>query len=418
MLGKINFTGIIKPYERNGYKIVPISADPSEKDIRAAIFATKIKKPHSGMNGRAYFYGEDLVVKKYMNEKEAFNYDPSREIKALDMLFDKNIVDSNIQLGMYAFTTPQNDTYLVSTRIKGHEANPKSNPYNKENLSALVKTLGILDMPVENENITGNFPYEVPMHFDLYSENFNIDKNSAGIFDFEHTRMFDLQKEIARLERGDNWCVVDEADIAGFVSNLRNFEYKSFLPYLMSLNSSQAQELFNEYLNIKSSYHFKRAEFFKSESLKSYKTPEQKEKLEELSEKEKAHGICLSKENLNPDVIRAEAMKIQLACFAFDQTIYSSKKINPKQIKEYVKKADLIFNRLPSFYTDSNFKIYFQDCLDLMNNWRGIINSIEMQEKYPQVIYGKDKTERLDLTGKTTNEVFATLDEKISLNFI
>ena len=179
---------------------------------------------------------------------------------------------------------------------------------------------------------------------------------------------------------------------------------------------NKAKKIFCEYLEAKSSYHKKRAEFFKLEALKLNKTPEEKEILKELALKEKAHEICLKEYNSNPDIIKAEAIKIQLASFAFKQTALSSEKINPKQIKEYIKKANDYFIKTVSKQTEPYLKIYFQDCLDLMKNWMEIINSIEYQENHPNIIYGINKTERLDLAGKTTNKIFKTLDEKLVKN--
>ena len=78
----VNFKGVAPKHTTpEGYKITPIIKDPEMKDIKGAISVTQQGgRAFSGLNGDAYMWGQDLVVKKYKPRNEAINYDPQREI--------------------------------------------------------------------------------------------------------------------------------------------------------------------------------------------------------------------------------------------------------------------------------------------------------------------------------------------------
>ena len=245
----VSFKGILPPYiNAKGYQVTPIAKDPSQDDINTAIQATKINDAHSGCNGRAYFYGQDLVVKKYKKPEEVFNYNPYREINALDSMFDLNILAHNIQRGEFAFTTPENETFLVSTKVEGANPNPITNKLNIKNLNQIVNALGVLDKPIrynEGDSTDAKFPYYVPMHYDLSMGNYNVSEDKAGVFDFEYLQYQDLNKPYTQM----NYhfmpdTLSDLSDISGIVLNLRNFEYTALLPYLKQVDTGEAHNLF------------------------------------------------------------------------------------------------------------------------------------------------------------------------------
>lgn len=99
--------------------MTPIAQNPSQEEIDKAVEATHTKPIGKGLNGRAYFLGEDLVVKKYMPEEESICYGPQRELKALDKMYDNGIKNSLIQEGKYGFKSPDGEVFLVSSRIDG-----------------------------------------------------------------------------------------------------------------------------------------------------------------------------------------------------------------------------------------------------------------------------------------------------------
>lgn len=392
MLNCVSFKGIIPPYtNKQGYHITPIAKNPTTSDIYRAILATKLKKEHSGLNGRAFFYGEDLVVKKYMDKSEACNYDPQREIKALDLMFDKGILLENSQRGEFAFTTPNNTTYLVSTKVSGAEANPINNRYNKQNLSKLIKLIGKLDRPIrypvqkEEEHkdypwkLPIIFPYQVSMHYDLSPGNFNINENDAGIFDFEYLRFCDLNPPYVFMNQEEiHQTISDLSDIPGIISNLRTFEYRSLLEYLENTSSEDAYKTFVEYLEVKSQYHQERADFYQSE-LNKVESIELTRELEQLLKKEIAHAQCLA--HPTKEIIKAEAMKIQIASYIYKQgpAASSNEKINLEQIKEYILQAKSFFEEQEKTAYGYE-KTYFEDCKRIMESWKNLPSLMDWQE--------------------------------------
>lgn len=391
MIEKITFKGIVKPYTNpNGYHIIPIAQNPNQNDIEKAIEATKIKKAHSGLNGRAYFYGEDLVVKKYLNPDEACNYNPNREIDSLDLMYEAGIKSPNIQEGKFAFTTPENEVYLVSSKIQGQNANPTTNKFNLKNLYSLVDTICELDKPKRYDAQTQDarrfrrapiiFPYQVPMHYDLAIGNFNITEERSGIFDFEYLQMEDLNDKYFRMKNGyHSGTLSNLSDIPGIISNLRNFEYRGLLTYIDNLEQSERLEFFTNYLSAKSEYHKNRALYFYSELKKFPHNPE----LEDLALKEAKHSYLLSEPT--KDIIKAEAIKIQITSFIYKQSQFdrsSKSKINPAQIINYIEYANRFFNEKSRTSQTQEEREYFEDCKLLMNSWNGVINWMQWQEKF------------------------------------
>ncbi len=397
MINSISFKGIEKPYKTKfGFQIIPIAKNPTSGDIKEAIIATKTKKAHSGLNGRAYFYGQDLVVKKYKSKKEAINYDPQREIKALDTLYEKGASSPQIQQGEFAFTTPFNQTYLVSTKIQGSAPNFVENKFNEENLASLVETIGKLDRPIRT--LEGLFPYQVLIHYDLSCGNLNVTQNEGGIFDFEYMNSVDLSELYEQMNSGICYSTLCEiSDIAGVVSNLRNFEYRTLMSYLKNLPKKEARQLFIDYLKIKANYHFERAKFYSlerydienSEFFDSDNPAETKEELDKMIKKELIHAKALKTiENgyYSDEIIKAEAMKIQLTGFIYFQSQFAGAdhKINPRQIEQYVREANRFFNEMYEKTKNSELGIYFKDCLEILEAINGVIGWMDFQYQDPR----------------------------------
>lgn len=444
MIHNVSFKGIIPPYTNaKGYYVTPIAKNPQQEDIDRAIAVTKSDDAHSGLNGRAYFYGQDLVVKKYKNPDEVNSYNPYREIKALDSMFDYGVLADNMQRGEFAFTTPESETFLVSTKVKGSNANPITNKLNKKNLNSIVQTLYTLDIPhkypsqpFENKK----FPYVVPMHYDISMGNYNITDDEGGIFDFEYLNYEDLNKPFTNM----NYqympdTLPDLSDISGIVSNLRNFEYRGLLPYLKQVDTAEAKQLFVDFIGAKSQYHLQRAHMFAKEGDSVYlENPSLSSELYSLASKEYIHHFCLKE--LSPEVLKAEAIKIQLASFIYLQSPFShslTDKINPSEIRKYLTSANSFFEEHKNV-AKGDEKLYFQDCCDLMKSWNNLPFWMDYQETKPNLkdympsnseisYYDEEKLAQIRdefqnrcniyelFQNKVTTEHLVTLDEHLQL---
>lgn len=406
LINSISFCGIAKPYtNEKGYHVIPISKNPTQKDINKAFLATFFKKPHSGLNGSSYFYGKDLVVKKYFDENKAYNHNPNREISALDDMYENGLNIKNNQIGHFAFINPKGQTYLVSSRVQGNTFNAKTNKFNEKNLKSLVDIFTKMDMPIYDESLdkNGDFPYKVFMHYDLSKENYNINENSAGIFDFEYAHCENLDKF---LNRSRYFSSPDFSDTPETISNLKAFEHRGLLPYLNEINTTEAKKLFKTYLSIKKDYHLKRAEFYEEEYHKRNIA-----ELKTLSLKEQAHAKCLEEEDKN--IIKSEAIKIQIAGFAYNISFFAPEetKINPKQIKEYLLMANEYFENMYQNTQNQEEKIYFKDCLELVKNWNEIILLMKIYAEKPQPPHEKNMELYQKFINKISQEYSTTLDE-------
>ena len=141
-----------------------------------------------------------------------------------------------------------------------------------------------------------DYPYQLPMHYDLHDGNINITNSEGGIFDLEYLI---YEKLFSRIEDGKLkyvGCDCNLSDIPTICSNLRSFESRALLPYLMSIDEQEADKIFSDYLHIKSDYHRKRSEFFKAEAEKFKNiNPKTARVNEYLAERELAHAEVLKK---------------------------------------------------------------------------------------------------------------------------
>ncbi|MBQ8475807.1 hypothetical protein IJ531_01980 [bacterium] len=372
------------PYTRNGIEIIPIAQNPDNQQIENAVNATySTNSLGKGMNGRAYCFGEDLVVKKYSRNQGA-----KREIGVLDEMYDKGTIIPDIQQGMYAFTLPNGEKYLVSTKIEGKNPDPHTNKFNSGNLKELMRIITKFDMPAANDDIYTSrelFPYSVPMHYDLHMGNINITQTSAGIFDLEFLQYENLSRKMEAQLHYNTDCDCNFSDIPGIVSNLRSFEYRALVPYLLQLPTNEADEFFETYLKYKADYHSERCNFYIQESHNLKNVNEPLSRLtSELAQKEAAHAYMLN--TCDKNVIASEKIKMQLANFIYSQSNIEKRtktRFNRKQIEDYTQSAVSYFNNMYHLSNSEPEKIYYKDCVELMKNWYGVINWMNWQTKKP-----------------------------------
>lgn len=404
------FTGVKPPYVKNGRNITPIAINPTETDIQKALKAEKTAKAADdfmeGYNGYAFWFGEDLVVKKYKG-KDAFSDDPSREIRMLDTLFNNDLMFPNSQLGMYAFTNGDS-TYLVSTKVDGEEPNSVLSPFTKENLASLVEIILKMDKgaPVKGSPKNGCADRVRFMNYDFNGANIKLTENKAGLFDFEYSVLENIddmiEKTIVRKDTGAN-C--HQSDTSALPSSLRSFEFYTFCPYLNGAKGD-VSGLFNDYLAIKGRYHREMYKFFRDFSKES----KFKDIVNEISISELAHANLLRKNadgKVPRDIVIAEASKIQMSHFMHEQSQFSDTgRVNPKQLQEYTDETINFFKICYKRAVDSgdiNREVYYRDCLELFESWQRVNSTL------------KEKIDKKDpeIMRKLTDEYAPTLDEKV-----
>ncbi len=403
------FCGVKKPYtNNNGVKITPISVDPTEKDIKDAIQSTKTsKKPMEGFNGYAYWLGEDLVVKKYKGIN-AINNDPSREINLLDNLYDNNLVFNNSQVGSYAFEMPNGETYLVSTKVQGKNPDPVEAPFTRENLESLTEIILQMEKGSHFPNSSQNGYSDRCrfMNYDFNGGNMKVTSNKAGMFDYEYSQKENLDDQILNVvlkkPSGPN-C--NQSDTSGLPSNMRSFEYWTLCDYLKA--SDNANELFNDYLEIKGKYHNEMTNFY-NDFAKESNFPEA---CKEIAKKESAHARLLRKDEngqIPSDIKKAETRKIQMSNFMYIQSPFAAiGKVNTDQLLEYSNETIDYFNECLNQAQQSNDTdriTYYKDCVELMSSWKDVRNVIDWQFSNPNQRF-------LD---KLTDEHITTLDDVLT----
>lgn len=221
-------------------------------------------------------------------EKQKVNYDFKNEkeiLKSIDSL------DSNFQKFVGYLKLSDGKNVLITTYINGMTPDISEKRLNEKSL------LSILDMLYELDctNI---------LHRDLKKENIKINQyNQAGIFDFSEGIKFDIFDTKTNTE--ENSFPVFEAP-----TNLRNFEDTLLTPYvneISKINSKKAKEFFRQYLQMKSNFHYKKAEYLANKLQDENLDNEDKEKLENMI----AYEETLSEVFKNPDddVIATELYK-------------------------------------------------------------------------------------------------------------
>lgn len=368
---QISFQGIIPPYKIPKAKIYPIERDISSLEINNICNTISKKSNHfgEGVNGQAFHYGQDLVIKKSKPNALCQN-NIMTEAQKLDLLYEflkergKNFNLANTQKGIAAFQLNNGESYLISTLVKGKKADYDTNPLNHENLTSLVSIITELDK--------GSDKYGRLMVYDLNSGNIHFTKDKAGILDFEHLKGENLDDSIKNVIIDKNYgAAVHTSDTSFLDSNLRSFEFSALYDYLTNTPVQISRKLFNEYLNIKSSYHKNMAEHLKQQAKNSIYP----EIVENIANSELAHSNILASKNLPKDIIKSEAMKIQMAQFMFISSRHcnsSNIRFNPLQIAQYRQKGLEYFNEklIEALHSGNSDKItYYKDCIKIFNKW-------------------------------------------------
>lgn len=394
-LNTIKFYGIQKPYtDSKGRYIIPISKMPSNAQIDTAIGATLDKKQEGmqGYNGEAFYCGNNLVVKHYKGAK-ALNDDPMREIGILDTMYENRMYFNNSQKGHYAFRTPEGEYYLVSTKVKGESPQANKMPFTRENLDSIIDIVIQMDRGsiVENSALEENFSNRCRfMNYDFNGKNMKITSVSAGLFDFEYSEIENIDNLIYKsliTEETSPSC--HRSDTSGLTSSLRSFEFFTLYEYLMRTNNPD--EIFEEYLTLKSKYHSSMSEFFKEFTKESAFPSITKS----LSTKEGAHSRLLSADAygvMASDIKKAEAIKIQMAVFIHDQSSFcETGQVNPSQLADFTEDAIIYFQnnlKRAKALHDRDRQIYYTDCLQLFLSWRMVNKNIasKIENNNPKII--------------------------------
>lgn len=394
-ISNTGFSGVIKPFsDSRGVYIIPINSVPSSRQIREAVKITADGKqlPMEGYNGRAYYLGKDLVVKKYKGKEEALNDDPMREIKILDKMYEHDMAFKNSQNGCYAFKTPDGEYYLVSTKVKGESPQIGITPFTKENLQSIVDIAAQMDMGAAiNGSSKNGFSDRCRfMNYDFNGKNIKVTSKSAGLFDFEYAGIENIDDELYKIMKSKQISAsCHQSDTSRLASNLRTFECFTLYEYLM--RTDNPDEIFDDYLKIKSNYHNSMANFY-NKFVKESAFPDFARL---ISQKEAAHSRLLAGDNTGKipfDIKKAEAIKIQMSVFIHNQSSFcETGEVNPAQLYRFAHNGINYFKdelQKAKHAGDKDRQIYFKDCLQLFCDWRQVNKTIEakIEQNNPKII--------------------------------
>lgn len=373
MISKLSFLGVFPPYKTKKAEIYPLEKDISAKEMNKIVRDIPVNSKYlgKGVNGIAYSIGQDLVVKKSRSDA-LVNSNLMNEAEKLDILYDfyqegeKDM--ENTQKGIAAFRLKNGDSYLISTLVRGNEADYYTNPLNKNNLTSLMKILTELDK--------GSIKHGRLMVNDLNPGNIMITEDKAGLLDFEHLRGDKLDESIENVIFKQNYsCAPHTSDTSNLNSNVRSFEFAGLHYYLMHMpDAAEAKELFNDYLNIKARYH---NEMF-HHHLKQAETSKYPDVVKNIALSDKANSLLLSETPVANDILLSEAKKIQMAQFKFVSSFWCNSpefKFNPDQILKFYFDAKKYFNENLKKAEKSNDTmriIYYRDCLGRFKKWENI----------------------------------------------
>ncbi|MCQ2754062.1 MAG: aminoglycoside phosphotransferase family protein [bacterium] len=354
-----------------------------------------------------------MVVKRFRPKEGEKQKESLKEVSALLALIVNDVIMNGIQRGHIAYKNREGDYFIISEKIQGQKPDPQSNQFNDANLSQMATVLAKLDTPDVYWNMKK--PFKTPrknsllMHYDLKPGNVLISPDNFGVIDFEYLDFINIPRFKVKKEK--NWGIITNySDISGIPSNLRNFEYRTLLPYLMKLEPQEANKLFIQYLKHKSDYY--------NDLSIEYPRDKHYSKIIKLQQ---AHYNVLRKPT--KDVIKTEAIKIQIARYLYLLSTHAhgeKTEINLNEIKQYIINAQKFFENQYNFCCNPNEKTYFMDCIELINVWRNIIpiiNSNKIEElDYYKDISGCNNNDNSNKSIKTTytDKHIPTLDEKVA----
>lgn len=137
----------------------------------------------------------------------------------------------------------------------------------------------------------------------------------------------------------------------------------------------------HRYLTIKSKYHNNMSDYYTKIS-NSVQYPSE---VLSIARSEQSHSKLLK--NPDTDILKAEAIKIQMANFVFVSGQWCKNlqlKFNTEQIIEYYKKGLKYFeNELNNAIKKRNVdkQIYYQNCINLFKGWKRISNLANIMNK-------------------------------------
>lgn len=384
----ISFKGIAPPHKIGKIYVYPISKDLSKSTINNYCKAiSDSNKIGSGCNGNVFSLGMDLVIKKAKSDA-LVNRSLINEATKLDMLWnleqELGLKLDNVQTGIAGFEFPNGASYLVSTLVQGAKPNHLTNPFNEKNLESLIDILTILDKGSQKDGRL--------MMYDLNLNNINVNKNKAGIFDFEYMCGEDFENSIQnRVIKNLGTASTHVSDTSNLQSNIRSFEYAGLYYYLNEMSSKDIKAFLSKYLTIKSKYHNEMSNYYSEKS----KTSKFSEELYKIAKSEKAHSQLL----LEPsdDILKSEAMKIQMANFVFVSGQWCKNpdlKFNPEQIIDYYTTGLKYFEKefkKAKINNDINRKIYYQNCINLFKGWNRVLKLSEIMNEEQKARITNDK---------------------------
>ncbi len=390
-MNNVSFLGIRPPHMLEGIVVYPINKDLSMSDINNCLKAICPEaKIGSGCNGDVFTLGMDLVVKKARPDA-LVNKSLMNEAEKLDILYnfeqERGMKLNNVQSGIAGFEFCNGKSYLISTKVEGKKADFFKNPFNEKNLASLLEILTEFDKgSVKNGRL---------MIYDVNLDNIHITKDNAGIFDFEYMDAQNLLELLVnRIKRRYNTASPHVSDTSNLESNVRSFEYAGLYYYLRDMPKSEIKKFFTKYLEIKSKYHKDMSDYYfdLAKELKYFEF--YNTSFLNLAKNELSHSKLLAK--ADDDIIKAEAMKIQMANSVFVSSKWCQTpqlKFNPEQIKKYYMNCLEFFKK--RYYVNENTNIdkqnYYRNCINLTNGWK---HSLSLPDN-----------------SRVTNEEIKTLDE-------
>ena len=394
---QITFSGIKSQYKTKQADIFPVMRDITPTDITK--ICKSVEKSNfigEGFNGEVFILGKDLVIKK-SKRNALVNTDVLPETRKLNMLYNfakENGVDlQNTQRGIASFKLKNGDSYLISTFVRGSEINPYNNPFNKKNLESMMKILISLDK--------GSKKYGRLLVFDYNLGNINFTKDKAGIFDVEYMRGEPLEKGLKNIIEQDYDATSSHiSDTSSLQSNIKSFEWAAINSYMKMLPKTETKKFFTNYLHIKSNYHNEMSKFYEEKSYIS----KYSDLLKDIALSEKIHSKLLGKKNIDNDILKSEAIKIQMAYFVFTSSKWcnaSYSKFSLYQVMQYYEKGISYFKSelAKAENTNNQDKItYYNNCLNMFYTWKHI-------KELPKTMKDSQKIRLWDLREKTLDEL-------------
>ena len=326
------------------------------------------------MNGCTYKINDEFVVK--VPHKERRKVDSIiKETLNLDLLYnffkERKVNWQNSQRGIAAIYNDDGEGYLISTFVPGGECG-KTIDLNSKNLNSVMQIITELDIGTKDNGRL--------MSYDYNTHNIHYTETTAVIYDFENLKCLKLEDEILkRVVNGRKSNTPHLSDTSALTSNIRTFEFGTIYHYTKKLKPEERKNFFKKYLHEKSIYHNKMAKYYEKEAKGNIHGAF----LSKLAKKENVHSELLNINRITDDIIKSEAIKIQLAVFIYHfNNGKIRKEINPKQITLYYKESlkffkDKLHNAIKS--RNKNEAIYYFDCVNALEIWGNLskINSFK-----------------------------------------